>query len=146
MNLNNSKKSLISLFSAMAGLMLLALFNYSFVLLTNPRGIVPLDLLITPAQAVRDTGLEATAGEAGLTGINDPAKFIGQLIGAALSFLGVLFLALMVYGGYLWMTARGNEDQVKKAREIIIAAVTGLAIVLAAYAVTTFVMNSIVPK
>ncbi|MFH1173455.1 MAG: hypothetical protein V1692_02910 [bacterium] len=125
----------------MAGLTLLALFNYSFVLLTNPRGFGSLDLLITPAQGAY--GLETTANVAGLTGIDDPAKFIGQLIGAALSLLGVLFLALMVYGGYLWMTARGNEDQIKKAKEIIIAAVTGLAIVLAAYAITSFVMSNL---
>jgi hypothetical protein len=68
-----------------------------------------------------------------------PAGIIGQVIGAALSFIGILFFGLMIYGGFLWMTARGNEQKVEKAKELIIAAVIGLIIVMSAYAITAFV-------
>ncbi|MBI4811909.1 hypothetical protein HY798_00435, partial [Candidatus Falkowbacteria bacterium] len=39
----------------------------------------------------------------------------GQVIGAGLAFIGILFFILMIYGGILWMTAQGNEQQVTKA-------------------------------
>src|SRR3989338_6876402 len=71
---------------------------------------------------------------------------IGFLIQAVLSMLGVVFLILMVYAGYLWMTARGEEEQISKAHEIIIAAVIGMVIVVAAYSITTFVVPKILNK
>ncbi len=65
---------------------------------------------------------------------------IGGIIQAALGIVGVVFLALTVYGGYLWMLARGSEEQAKKALEIIKMAVIGLVVVLAAYTITYFVV------
>ena len=64
---------------------------------------------------------------------------LGTIVGAILSFIGVLFMILIVYGGLLWMTARGNEQQVEKAKNLIIQAVIGLIIVLAAYTITAFI-------
>ena len=66
-----------------------------------------------------------------------PAK-IGKIIKAILSFLGVIFLVLMIYGGYTWMMAGGNEQQVSKARSIIINSIIGLIIIMAAWAITYF--------
>lgn len=73
-------------------------------------------------------------------------NIIGVVIRTALSFVGVIFLVLMVYGGYLWMTARGNDQQIDKARNLIIAAVVGLIIVLSAYALTYFVLSQLSPE
>jgi hypothetical protein len=47
----------------------------------------------------------------------------------------------MIYGGYLWMLDRGNEKQVEKAKNLIQAAIIGLAIVVAAYAISIFVVS-----
>jgi hypothetical protein len=41
------------------------------------------------------------------------------------------------------MTAIGKENQVEKAKNIIIQAVIGLVIVLAAYAITSFIGNQL---
>ena len=71
---------------------------------------------------------------------------VGKYIQIALSILGVLFLAYVVYGGYLWMTAQGNEDQVEKAKRVITHGIIGLAIVVAAYAIAAFVVGSIESK
>lgn len=68
-------------------------------------------------------------------------SIIGVVIQTALSFLGVVFLLLIIYGGYLWMTARGNETQVEKAKNLLTAAVVGLIIVLAAYTISYFVIQ-----
>ena len=83
--------------------------------------------------------LSKTAGAAGVTGDSNLEEIIGTGIGAALTLVGLIFLILMVYAGYLWMTAKGEEEQVKKSQKIIIAAVIGLVIVLSAYAITVFV-------
>lgn len=64
---------------------------------------------------------------------------IGKIIGAGLSFIGVIFLILMIYGGFLWMFARGNDQSVSKAKELITAAIIGLIIVMSAYAITSYV-------
>ncbi|MBI5728392.1 MAG: hypothetical protein HY984_01410 [Candidatus Magasanikbacteria bacterium] len=67
---------------------------------------------------------------------------IGNAIATALSFIAILFFILMLYGGVLWMTARGNEDQTKKALQVIEAAIIGIIIVMGSYALTNFIMNS----
>lgn len=64
---------------------------------------------------------------------------IGKILGAGLSLIGVLFLILMIYAGFRWMLARGNESEVEKAKHLIEAAIAGLIIVIAAYAITAFV-------
>lgn len=71
---------------------------------------------------------------------------IGFLIQVILSMLGVIFLVLMAYAGYTWLMARGEEAEVEKAQKIIVAAVIGLVIVVAAYSITTFVVPKILKK
>lgn len=121
---------------------LVTIFANYFILLTNPGDNNSLGLLIKPALA--QYGLDETAKEAyGKVPADTLPTMAGKIIGAALSLLGVVFLVLMVYGGILWMTAHGNAEQLKKSREIIIAAIVGLIVVLLAYALTSFIMNSL---
>ncbi len=70
------------------------------------------------------------------------ADRLGSFIQILLSFLGVVFLILIIYGGFLWMTARGNEQQVESAKKIITNSVIGTVIVMLAYAITWFVLWS----
>jgi len=91
-----------------------------------------------------DTGLEATAKEGGLnTSSTDIAVIVGAWIQYALSFVGVIFLVLMIYAGFLWMTAAGNEEQIKKAKSLIASAVIGAVIVFGAYAITYFIISNV---
>lgn len=59
----------------------------------------------------------------------------GTVVFAMLSLLGVVFTALLVYGGYRWMLARGDEAKITEAKGIIRHAIIGLAITLAAYSI-----------
>jgi hypothetical protein len=45
----------------------------------------------------------------------------------------------MIYGGVTWMTARGEGKKVETAQGAIQAAVIGLIIISAAYAITAFI-------
>ena len=68
---------------------------------------------------------------------------LGMILKTIFSLLGVFFLILMIYGGFLWMTDRGSSQQVEKAQKLITAAVIGMIIVLASYAISYFVLNAI---
>lgn len=67
----------------------------------------------------------------------------GQIIGVVLSFVGALFLILMIYAGILWMISQGNDQEVTKAKGLIINAIIGIIIVFAAYALTSFLGNQL---
>jgi len=79
--------------------------------------------------------------EAGVSDNADIPSVIGAGINAALALVGLIFMILMIYAGYLWMTARGEEEQIKKSQKIIIASVIGLVIVVSAYAITFMVTS-----
>lgn len=82
-----------------------------------------------------------TAGEAGYeTTQQDVESVIATIIQVALTFVGVIFLLLAIYGGYIWMNARGNEEQITKAKGTLRAAIIGLIIVIGAYAISYFVV------
>lgn len=84
--------------------------------------------------------LRKTGGRAGTTQENLD-QVAGTVINTALSLVGLIFLVLMVYGGYLWMTARGEESQIDKAKSIIRSAIIGIVIVMSAYAITFLVTS-----
>jgi len=95
------------------------------------------------------TGLKNTGTNAGYAASQqgqDPTSLIGKAIGILLGFIGVIFLGLMIYGGFTWMMARGNQAEVDKAKKMIESAIIGLIIVLAAYAITYYVGLTLAPK
>ncbi len=66
---------------------------------------------------------------------------IGSLGRGVFALLGLFFFILVFYGGFKWMTARGNEEETLKATKTISAAFIGLAIIIASYAITAFLQN-----
>lgn len=65
------------------------------------------------------------------------------IINAILSLLGVIFIALIIYGGYTWMFAGGNENSVTNAKKILTNSTIGVAVVLSAAAISQFVIKGI---
>jgi len=70
---------------------------------------------------------------------NTLAGLIGSIVQVLLSLLGVIFIVLMVYAGYNWMTASGDQAKVDKAKDTIQRAVIGLILIVGAYAIYIFV-------
>jgi hypothetical protein len=87
--------------------------------------------------------LEVTAKAAGFGEPQSLGEIIGAIIGTFLSFLGIIFLSLIMYGGFIWMTAGGNETKVIKAKQVLQQAIIGVIIVMAAYSITAFVFHSL---
>lgn len=88
-------------------------------------------------EAAQTAGI-ATGGQTSIVAV------MANVISAGLSLVGVLFFILTIYGGVTWMLARGNEEYTKRALSTIVAAVIGLIIVVAAYAITQFVFTSVI--
>lgn len=68
---------------------------------------------------------------------------IANIINIALSFLGIIAVVMIVYSGFRWMTAGGNEDTIRDAKGALKNAVIGLAIIFLAYGITYFVVNQL---
>jgi hypothetical protein len=68
---------------------------------------------------------------------------IGKIINVIIGFLGIIFIVLIIYGGFMWMTAQGNEAQVEKAKKILIRSIIGVIIILISFIVTWFVMGTL---
>ncbi len=88
------------------------------------------------------SNLDLVGGESEL-GNEDLTTTIGKLISALLSVLGVIFLLLIIWAGFTWMTAQGDPKKVDKAKDILITSVVGLIILLSAYAISTFVIDQL---
>jgi len=93
-------------------------------------------------------GLEETGKAAGIIQKGgEPqsiASIIATIIYVLLGLVGVGFFVLLIYAGILYLTAGGETEPVKKAKQLIKDAVIGLVIVLSAYAISTFVISQIV--
>ena len=95
------------------------------------------------ALTVSETGLETTA-EASELPKGELTATIGNVISVLFSLVGIIFFVLLIYGGILWMTAMGNEETVKRAKNLITSAILGLIIIFAAYAIAQFVISYLI--
>ena len=94
-----------------------------------------------------------TGAEEGLDAVGTASEFstttslptlIGNIINIVLGLLGIVFVVLIVYAGFLWMTAAGSADQTKKAKAILTNSIIGLIITIAAYAISAYVVEAVI--
>ncbi len=89
--------------------------------------------------------LEESAGLMGYDTKNQGSleSVAGSIISAFLSILGVIFIGFIIYAGYTWLTSRGEADKVNTAKSILRTSIIGLIIILAAYAISIFVLSQL---
>jgi amino acid transporter len=71
-----------------------------------------------------------------------PEEYIGKILLLVFSFIGLIFMVLVIYAGIQWMTAQGNTSQVSKAKDTLVKAIVGLVIIMAAYGITFLIVNT----
>jgi len=71
----------------------------------------------------------------------DLIGIIFKIIQYVLAFVGVVAVVIIIYGGFLWMTARGNDEQVNKAKKVLVNGLIGLIVILLSYAIVQFVVG-----
>ena len=105
--------------------------------------VAPAFLLALEANAQPDLGINY-AENLGLTGAanTDPRDAAVTVVKYLMTFLAIIAVIVILIGGFRWMTAAGNEDRVASAKKTIIAGAIGLIIILAAFAIITFVINT----
>jgi len=100
-----------------------------------------------PVKAVNVWGdwFDRTVGQRGFADIgfgrNDPRVITANVINIALGLLGVVAIVLILYAGFIWMTAAGNADKIEIAKKILASAGVGLLIVLSAWAIAIYILS-----
>lgn len=104
-------------------------------------GILALPRLAFGAEL--DVGLNEVESEIAL-GTQDVRVTVSRIINVAMGLLGIVAVVIILAGGFIWMTAGGNEDKVGTAKKLIFSGIIGLAIILSAFAIANFVVSSLV--
>lgn len=110
----------------------------SFICLTFLALVLP---LVTTAQDM--FGLNAiNAANIALPGA-EPTVTAVRIINIALGFLGIIAVIIVLYGGFMWMTAGGNEERVTKAKQILTAGIIGLVIIVMAWGIARYAISAL---
>lgn len=112
--------------------MALSMFAPSFALAQTAGTLTADDLGIT---AIEDSGIKLGGG--------DVRQTAARIINVALSFLGIISVIIVLVGGFKYMISGGEEKKTTEAKNLIVSGIIGLAIILSAWAITRFVVNSL---
>lgn len=88
-----------------------------------------------------DFGLRYVEEEVQVYGPTDLRVIVARIIQIVFSVLGIIAVVLVLYGGFMWMTAAGNEERVSKAKKVLTGSLIGLAIMLTSFAIVSFILN-----
>lgn len=103
--------------------------------------------LITHAQGgglnANDLGVNAIQSEIKL-GSGDVRQTAARIINVALGFLGIIAVVIVLIGGFKYMVSGGNEEKTTEAKNLIVSGIIGLAIILSAWAITSFVISRLI--
>ena len=129
--------------------MLLILFKYMkkiffslfFIFLFFFAPLANASILSPEVRSKINANTEQFNTSAGYDSGTDLLGVIRTVIVAILSLLAVIFLVLLIYAGFKWMTAAGDSDDVKKAKATLKTAIIGLVIIFASYGLTYFIFN-----
>lgn len=103
--------------------------------------IVPVSAKRTFQDASGNLGVVADKTGHEKTTVND---FIPKIVTTGFATVGSIFLALMVYAGMKWMTARGNSDAIATAQGTLVNATIGIIVIIAAYTITSFITSRLI--
>ncbi len=125
-------------------------FSLVAVLILISAVLTPLSLLVAQSAGnINDVigDLETTATKAKIIseGARPPTlyQFIGRLVNFALIIIGLVFLVLIIYAGYIWLMARGNDQEISRAVDYLRNGFIGLIVILGAYLLTNYVIFKI---
>lgn len=100
--------------------------------------------LILPVFVSAQLGNLDSATPDAIRGNSSLPEFVGNVVKGIIALLGVVFLCLILYAGFTWLTAEGEPDKVKKAKEMIRNGIIGIIIVLMSYAIADFVITNLI--
>lgn len=106
-----------------------------YLALATPAMSAATSLSLTPFKDSKTYGNLADTG----LGNTDPVIVSAQIINVFLRLLGTVTIILMIYAGWIWLWARGNEEDIKRAKDIMRGAIIGLLVVLGSFGIMQYV-------
>lgn len=125
-------------------------FRYLIVGLSLAAAVLVPATVVVQAQTQFDQKVLKSLGQASkapfgadVSGIarRTPGQVVGQIIKVVLGFVGTIAFIVFLYGGFLWLTARGSEEQVKTAKKYLFNGLIGTIIIILAYSLTYYVTD-----
>lgn len=117
--------------------------SLSAILLLAVAAFSPLSASAAASGTLQASELGLSYGASIGLGSTDVRNTIAAIIRVAMGLLGIVAVVIILVGGFKWMTAGGNEDQVGEAKKWIFSGIIGLAIILSAYALASFVITQL---
>jgi hypothetical protein len=105
--------------------------------------MLPMAAFAADTLTTNDLGVNAIQSSIKL-GSGDIRQTAANIINVALGFLGIIAVVIVLLGGFKYMVSGGNEKNTSEARKLIVSGIIGLAIILSAWAVTSFVISRLV--
>lgn len=76
--------------------------------------------------------------------VKQPGVIVQNIVAIMFGVLGLIAVVMIIYAGFLWLTAGGEEEKAKQGKTLLFQAVIGLIIILSAYTVTYFVLRQLI--
>ena len=73
----------------------------------------------------------------------DLPSFIGTIIQWILGIIGVILIALFVYGGFTYATSAGSQDKIDTGKKIMMYAIIGIVIIVIAFVLTDYIISAL---
>jgi len=70
------------------------------------------------------------------------AEVVLSMVNYFIGFLGFLAVVMFVYAGVLWVLSGGSEEQIGKAKKIMIYAALGIIVVILSFSIVRFIASS----
>lgn len=86
--------------------------------------------------ALSECNVEKTDGDKSLM------SNVAMLINIFASVMGFLAVGMIIYGGFMLLTAQGDPAKIKRGKDVVTYSIIGVILVMLAYAIVNFVMNS----
>lgn len=102
------------------------------------RSVLAFDLEFDP-----EVGGEQVLKEASQLGDADPGFIVFTIVNTSLIFLGTITLIMIIIAGFMWLFAAGEEEKIKKAKDLLQGSIIGLVIVLSSYGLSQYIFTAL---
>ena len=104
-------------------------------------GLIFANICAGPKPTTGDDSCECRA--VGRCSLDNILQLFVNVTTLILGVIGSLVLLMFVYGGFLWVTSRGEAKRVEKGKDVITQAVIGFAIVVLSYSMINFLIAAL---
>jgi hypothetical protein len=118
-------------------------------LLVVPALVLSLGVVLAPAVSAADDltlkgGVDSAKGEDQSTTLFGDSGVFKTITNVLLFIIGAISVIMLVIGGIRYTISGGDSNQVTAAKNTILYAIIGIVVAILAYAVVSFVTNSLV--